>query len=160
MDDQHQRCWLVFARQQEHVHFTNYEELFCKVDRGTPMTQRNLPIHMRSAKMQTKLAERLSKWEFISYWVVKCYRCFKSRHYDQPTLFTFLIVERLYQIIKTITMVGENGVHQGRIHGVELLLIDKSSKLSMFVSNHGYACILCSILNREVHRHSTVKIES
>ena len=53
-----------------------------------------------------------------------------------------------------------DGICQGRIHGVGLLLINKSSKLSMFVSNNWYACILCSILNKEVHRHSTVKIES
>ena len=30
----------------------------------------------------------------------------------------------------------------------------------MFMSNHWYACILCLILNKEVHRHRTVKIES
>ena len=29
-------------------------------------------------------------------------------------------------------------LHQGQIHGVGQLLIDKSSKLSMFMSNHGY----------------------
>ena len=56
------------------------------------------------------------------------------------------MVKRSYQIIKTIAMVGENGFHQGRIHSVGLLLIDKSSKLPTFVSNHGYACILCTRL--------------
>ena len=47
-----------------------------------------------------------------------------------------------------------------REDGVGLLLIDKSLKLSMFTWTCGYACIHCLILNKEVHRYRTVKIES
>ena len=66
--------------------------------------------------------------------------------------------ERLYR--KRPQPWSTKGIHQGRINGVEFLLIDKSSKLFMFASNNGYACIYCSSLNNEVHEHSTVKIES
>ena len=51
-----------------------------------------------SATMQTNLAEKSSNWELNSYWVVQYYQDPRARHFDQPTLFTFSMVERLYQI--------------------------------------------------------------
>ena len=60
-----------------------------------------------------------------------------------------------------MAMGDENGVHQGRIHSVGLLLIDKSSKLPhVCVESRVSLHSLYKTLNKEVHRHRTVKIES
>ncbi len=63
-------------------------------------------MHITSATVQTKFAERSSVWGLNSYWEVQYFQDPRTRDYDKPTSLTWSIVER-YQISKATTMTNE-----------------------------------------------------
>jgi hypothetical protein len=85
------------------------ERIVLQIDRGAEANQDSTYAqgYNECNKAEKDLLKDRSTCVLNSYWMVQCYQGSRTRHYDEPTMFTFSIVKRFYQIIKTRTMVGE-----------------------------------------------------